>query len=55
MGIRRKLIGACAPMSLAVCFMAISPAKADTTQPQKCHLDTGIQHIVHIQFDNVHF
>jgi hypothetical protein len=55
MGIRRKLVGACAPVSLAVCFLAISPAKAQTTQPGTCHLGAGIQHIVHIQFDNVHF
>jgi arylsulfatase A-like enzyme len=58
-----KLIGACAPASLAVCLLAISPAGAATgadaapagPAPQTCHLGTGIQHIVHIQFDNVHF
>ena len=55
MGIRKKLIGACAPASLAVCLLAISPARAATTPSQACHLGTGIQHIVHIQFDNVHF
>jgi hypothetical protein len=55
MGIRRKLIGACAPVGLAACFLAISPAEAGTTQPQTCHLGAGIEHIVHIQFDNVHF
>jgi len=55
MGFREKLIGAGAPASLAVCLLAISPAKADTTQLQACHLGSGIQHIIHIQFDNVHF
>jgi hypothetical protein len=55
MGIRRKVISACAPVSLAVCLTAMGPAKAATTLPQTCHLRPGIQHIVEIQFDNVHF
>ena len=54
MRIRRKVIGACAPLSLAVCLVATSPAEAATAGPT-CHLGSGIQHIVQIQFDNVHF
>jgi len=55
MGIQKRLVGACAPVSLAACFVAMSPAEAGTADHQTCHLGSDIQHIVQIQFDNVHF
>ena len=55
MEIGRKVIGACAPLGLVACLVGMSPARAETAQNQTCHLGSGIQHIVQIQFDNVHF
>jgi hypothetical protein len=46
----RIVTGAAAPLMVAACFLAAGPAHA-----AGCKLGNGIKHIVHIQFDNVHF
>jgi hypothetical protein len=50
----RKLLRAC-PLIAAACCLAANAAKAQAADEPSCHLGSGIQHIVQIQFDNVHF
>ncbi|HWY23620.1 MAG TPA: hypothetical protein VNX47_01800, partial [Nevskia sp.] len=59
---RKKALYACTPLMLAACLLAAGPAAADSGKtarpaapaPMSCKLGSGIQHIVQIQFDNVH-
>jgi hypothetical protein len=47
------------PLLFAASLWASGPARAEDhdadDSPSKCHLGNGIKHIVHVQFDNVHF
>jgi len=54
MGDLKRILGACAPLSIAACLLTHSPAAA-AAPASACRLGSGIQHIVEIQFDNVHF
>ena len=49
----KRMLGACVPLSLAAA--ALLSSSAANAAPSSCHFDSGIQHIVEIQFDNVHF
>src|ERR1700749_3541777 len=52
MGNLGRLLGAAASLGLAICML---PQSAGAATPTGCKLGSGIQHIVEIQFDNVHF
>src|SRR5262245_19363908 len=54
MGDLNRVAGACAPLSLIACLSLLASPAAHAAQ-SKCRLSSGIQHIVQIQFDNVHF
>jgi hypothetical protein len=48
-------LGSACTVGAALCLIGISPKAAEAAQPSSCNLGSGIQHIVEIQFDNVHF
>jgi hypothetical protein len=51
----RILTGATAPLLVAACVWATSPAHAQTATASGCKLGNGIKHVFYLQFDNVHF
>ena len=57
----RRAQCAAVTLMLGACLLAANPARADEASsrndaqtPAGCKLGSGIKHIVHIQFDNVH-
>jgi hypothetical protein len=52
---RKKVLVANAALIVAACCLSIGPARAQAVNQPTCHLGSGIQHVVQIQFDNVHF
>jgi len=46
---------ACARLAIAACLATLLPGGMAAAQAPACQLGNGIEHIVHIQFDNVHF
>jgi len=50
----KKALPACASLVLAACLLGAGPARADDDSASSCKLAPGIQHIVQLQFDNVH-
>lgn len=51
----RLIFGVFGAPALTAGILVACPASAGAAEGPKCHLQTGIQHIVEIQFDNVHF
>jgi hypothetical protein len=49
-----KSLGNACAVSAALCLFGVSPP-TQAAEQSSCHLGSGIQHIVQIQFDNVHF
>ena len=56
MGTFKRFLGAAASFGLAICILPQSAIAAPVAAAHSgCRLGSGIQHIVEIQFDNVHF
>src|SRR5215475_98274 len=58
-GIRRRgavgLAAAATVAASAVAVVASTPTVSEAAPASSCHLGNGVQHVVNIVFDNVHF